>query len=157
MGKVVSLPPRPKQTDADRTLARSGPGCPYTRSPGPTLTPSKFIPLRSSEDGSLPIYTLAPERIRYLPEEEVGRRNREDERAARYRAMYDDLGLRVVAHPDGTLEASWRFGEAALHKGSDASKNKHATKHFHATNHPIVQSFQPGEDWRWCYIDEVLV
>ena len=29
----------------------------------------------------------------------------------------------------------------------DSSKNKHATKHFHATNHPIIQSFQPGEDW----------
>jgi uncharacterized UBP type Zn finger protein len=39
----------------------------------------------------------------------------------------------------------------------DSSKNKHATKHFHATNHPIVQSFQPGEDWIWCYVDEVLL
>jgi Zn ribbon nucleic-acid-binding protein len=39
----------------------------------------------------------------------------------------------------------------------DSSKNKHARKHFHATGHPIVQSFQPGEDWRWCYVDEVLV
>jgi len=29
----------------------------------------------------------------------------------------------------------------------DLSKNKHATKHFHATDHPLVQSFQPGEDW----------
>ena len=39
----------------------------------------------------------------------------------------------------------------------DASKNKHATKHFHSTGHPIVRSFQPGEDWCWCYVDEVLV
>jgi Zn ribbon nucleic-acid-binding protein len=38
----------------------------------------------------------------------------------------------------------------------DSSKNKHATKHFHATNHPIIQSFQPGEDWRWCYVDQVM-
>lgn len=37
----------------------------------------------------------------------------------------------------------------------DSSKNKHATKHFHATSHPIVQSFERGEDWIWCYIDEV--
>jgi len=35
----------------------------------------------------------------------------------------------------------------------DSSKNRHATKHFHATKHPIVQSFEPGEDWKWCYID----
>ena len=39
----------------------------------------------------------------------------------------------------------------------DSSKNKHATKHFKATNHPIVASFEPGEDWAWCYIDEVMV
>ena len=39
----------------------------------------------------------------------------------------------------------------------DSSKNKHATKHFHATNHPIVKSFEPGEEWRWCYIDQTFV
>jgi uncharacterized UBP type Zn finger protein len=38
----------------------------------------------------------------------------------------------------------------------DSSKNKHATKHFHKTKHPVVKSFQPGEDWRWCFVDEVL-
>ena len=32
-----------------------------------------------------------------------------------------------------------------------------ATKHFQATEHPIIGSFEPGEDWRWCYVDEVLV
>jgi uncharacterized UBP type Zn finger protein len=35
----------------------------------------------------------------------------------------------------------------------DNSKNKHATKHFHATQHPIMQSFERGEDWRWCFVD----
>ena len=39
----------------------------------------------------------------------------------------------------------------------DSSKNKHATKHFHATHHPIVQSIEPGEDWLWCYVDEVMM
>ena len=39
----------------------------------------------------------------------------------------------------------------------DSSKNKHATKHFHRTNHPVVQSFEPGESWRWCYVDEIGV
>ncbi len=39
----------------------------------------------------------------------------------------------------------------------DSSKNKHATKHFHATKHPIIRSFQPGEDWRWCYVDNDFV
>jgi uncharacterized UBP type Zn finger protein len=39
----------------------------------------------------------------------------------------------------------------------DSSKNKHATKHFHATEHPLVQSFEPGEDWIWCYVDEIVM
>ena len=38
----------------------------------------------------------------------------------------------------------------------DSSKNKHATAHFHATQHPLMKSFQPGEDWGWCFVDEVM-
>jgi uncharacterized UBP type Zn finger protein len=37
----------------------------------------------------------------------------------------------------------------------DSSKNKHATRHFHQTHHPIMRSAEPGEDWGWCYVDEV--
>jgi uncharacterized UBP type Zn finger protein len=36
----------------------------------------------------------------------------------------------------------------------DSSPNKHATQHFHRSGHPIVQSFQPGEEWLWCYVDQ---
>jgi uncharacterized UBP type Zn finger protein len=39
----------------------------------------------------------------------------------------------------------------------DSSKNKHATRHFHATEHPLVQSFQSGEDWIWCYVDQIVM
>jgi uncharacterized UBP type Zn finger protein len=39
----------------------------------------------------------------------------------------------------------------------DQSPNRHATRHFHATGHPVIRSFEPGEDWRWCYVDEALV
>jgi len=39
----------------------------------------------------------------------------------------------------------------------DSSKNKHATKHFYRAHHPIMQSIEPGEDWRWCYEDEMEV
>ena len=38
----------------------------------------------------------------------------------------------------------------------DSSKNRHATRHFHATQHPIIKSLEPGEDWGWCYVDEVM-
>ena len=37
----------------------------------------------------------------------------------------------------------------------DSSKNKHATKHFHETEHPIIRSIEPGEQWGWCYVDEI--
>ena len=39
----------------------------------------------------------------------------------------------------------------------DSSPNRHATKHFQATKHPIIRSFQPGQEWRWCYVDERMV
>jgi uncharacterized UBP type Zn finger protein len=38
----------------------------------------------------------------------------------------------------------------------DQSKNKHATAHFHSTQHPIIRSFEPGEDWYYCYLDDLM-
>jgi uncharacterized UBP type Zn finger protein len=39
----------------------------------------------------------------------------------------------------------------------DSAKNRHARAHFGETGHPIIQSFEPGEDWWWCYLDELYV
>jgi thioredoxin reductase (NADPH) len=39
----------------------------------------------------------------------------------------------------------------------DSSPNRHATRHFHETSHPVVKSFEPGEDWAWCFPDAELV
>ncbi len=39
----------------------------------------------------------------------------------------------------------------------DNSKNKHAAKHFAATGHAVMESVELFEDWRWCYIDKVIV
>ena len=36
----------------------------------------------------------------------------------------------------------------------DNSPGRHATRHHHATKHPVIKSFEPGEDWGWCYVDE---
>lgn len=36
----------------------------------------------------------------------------------------------------------------------NSSPGKHATKHFHDTQHPVIRSFEPGEAWRWCFIDQ---
>ena len=68
--------------------------------------------------------------------------------------------------PDGCGECK-RIGDSWVHhrlclpcgavRCRDSSKNKHATAHFHETGHPLVQSYQPGEDWIWCYIDELAM
>jgi uncharacterized UBP type Zn finger protein len=39
----------------------------------------------------------------------------------------------------------------------DNSPGRHATRHWHASSHPLVRSLQPGEDWVWCYPDELLL
>ena len=39
----------------------------------------------------------------------------------------------------------------------DSSKNKHATAHFHATGHPIMRTIEPGESWKWCYVDKMML
>ena len=35
--------------------------------------------------------------------------------------------------------------------------NRHATKHFHKTHHPLIRSLEPGENWAWCYVDQVTL
>ena len=37
----------------------------------------------------------------------------------------------------------------------DSSPNRHASRHAAEAGHPIARSAQPGEDWSWCYVDEV--
>jgi monovalent cation:H+ antiporter-2, CPA2 family len=38
----------------------------------------------------------------------------------------------------------------------DDSRNRHATRHFRETGHPLMKSFESGEEWGWCYVDEIL-
>ncbi len=39
----------------------------------------------------------------------------------------------------------------------DGSPRQHAQAHASSTPHVLMQSFEPGEDWIWCYADEVIV
>jgi uncharacterized UBP type Zn finger protein len=39
----------------------------------------------------------------------------------------------------------------------DSSPNRHASRHAGTVDHPIVRSLEPGEDWLWCYVDEVFL
>jgi uncharacterized UBP type Zn finger protein len=39
----------------------------------------------------------------------------------------------------------------------DSSPGRHASKHARADSHPIMRSLEPGEDWSWCFVDEVAM
>jgi uncharacterized UBP type Zn finger protein len=64
--------------------------------------------------------------------------------------------------PDCVAEgSSWVHLRECLQCGHvgccDSSPKRHATAHFEATSHPVMASIQPGEDWRWCYVDQAIV
>ncbi|HEX2739200.1 MAG TPA: hypothetical protein VHM69_02040 [Rubrobacter sp.] len=67
----------------------------------------------AAAEGRLPVFRPSPNMFRERTPEEMEelRRVRERERAERYRGVYTTLGLRIVAHEDGTLELTWRAGE----------------------------------------------
>jgi uncharacterized UBP type Zn finger protein len=37
----------------------------------------------------------------------------------------------------------------------DDSPNRHATAHARESDHPLIRSLEPGEEWSWCYIDDI--
>ena len=50
-----------------------------------------------------------------------------------------------------------RFCEICGHLGCcEESKNKHATKHYHTTGHSMIKSFEPDEDWGYCYVEDIF-
>ena len=68
--------------------------------------------------------------------------------------------------PDGCEEclrdsSSWVHLRLCLtcgHVGCcDSSPNRHARRHAGDETHPLVRSFETGEDWRWCFEDGAFV
>ena len=58
----------------------------------------------------------------------------------------------------GTQWMHLRMCQSCGHIGCcDNSPGRHATEHYRATGHPIIRSAEPGEDWSWCYVDEVAI
>ncbi len=39
----------------------------------------------------------------------------------------------------------------------DSSPHRHATAHHEKSGHPVMRSYEPGESWRWCYVDHRIV
>jgi hypothetical protein len=72
----------------------------------PIIREYETIGAERTPENPLGIYTLAPDRIRFLSEEEVAARGQAAEaaRGARFRELYAMLGLRAAVHADGTLD-----------------------------------------------------
>jgi uncharacterized UBP type Zn finger protein len=57
----------------------------------------------------------------------------------------------------GTTWVHLRMCQSCGHIGCcDNSPGRHATEHHGATSHPIIRSVEPGEEWSWCYEDELM-
>ena len=82
----------------------------------PPVREYETIGAERNEDNPLGIYTLTLERIRERTPEELEEKRRAAvvERSARYRSVYDDLRLSVIAHKNGTLDIRWVGGESVL-------------------------------------------
>ena len=80
-------------------------------------------------------------------------------------AHLNEIGDPPPGTPEGCAEclasgSGWVHLRRCLSCGHvgccDSSPNRHASAHFAGTGHPIVASFEPGEDWGWCYADELM-
>jgi hypothetical protein len=80
----------------------------------------------------------------------------------------EEIRTDLSAEPEPTCEDCERAGETSWvslrqcmtcgHVGCcDSSPGQHATGHHHDTSHPMVQTLQPGQDWVWCYVDEITM
>ncbi|MFJ5834262.1 UBP-type zinc finger domain-containing protein [Streptomyces sp. NPDC093089] len=59
---------------------------------------------------------------------------------------------------DGTHPVQLRLCLSCGHVGCcDSSAGRHATGHFSSTGHPVMRTFEPGEAWRWCFVDGSIV
>ncbi len=57
---------------------------------------------------------------------------------------------------DGTEWVHLRLCLTCGHVGCcDSSVGQHGMKHYQATAHPVMRSFEPGEAWRWCFVDKL--
>jgi uncharacterized UBP type Zn finger protein len=60
----------------------------------------------------------------------------------------------------GLGDSTWAHLRMCLSCGHvgccDSSPFAHATAHFRASGHPVMRSVEPGETWRWCYVDSRL-
>jgi uncharacterized UBP type Zn finger protein len=77
----------------------------------------------------------------------------------------DSIAYTELPEPIAGCEDCLRIGARWLHLRMctecghigccDSSPNRHATAHANETGHPVIRSAEPGEEWFWCYPDEL--
>jgi CPA2 family monovalent cation:H+ antiporter-2 len=81
-------------------------------------------------------------------------RHRADIRAIVPEAL--DICPECVARGDGWMHL--RVCLICGHVGCcDNSPNRHARRHFEHAGHAVIQSLEPGERWRYCYVDDAYL
>ena len=78
---------------------------------------------------------------------------------AQKRGLLAALDLQVTLYPAAhtpryTITASLPLDDDIVYASHRRTSMPRGTS---TTSHPIMQSFQPGEDWLWCYMDEVMM
>jgi uncharacterized UBP type Zn finger protein len=80
------------------------------------------------------------------------------------RPCYHFRHLETMAEPDSDVcESCVALGDTWVHLRSclvcgavgccDNSKNRHARRHWEEHTHPVIQSLEPGETWKFCFPD----
>lgn len=84
------------------------------------------------------------------------RRVRAPARTARVHHPARNRGCEECLHA-GTAWLHLRVCLTCGHVGCCDSSQGHASAHFEQSGHPVMRSLEPGEAWRWCFVDDTLV
>jgi CPA1 family monovalent cation:H+ antiporter len=114
---------------------------------------AEVLAMLDVEESMLDIATQSREELRAAVSESV-RRGEECADLEQYPAVETQAEPACAAClADGTRWVALRQCLACGTVGCcDSSPSQHATRHFHATSHPVMESAEPGEDWRWCFV-----
>jgi CPA1 family monovalent cation:H+ antiporter len=148
----------------------------YARMRMEMLAAERDVVVRARDDGTAPGDVLSAALAAIDVEESLLDRHEEVESAERDRALTPRPSAAHCAHlrmaPAGEPHAAsacedclvegttWVHLRTCLtcgHVGCcDSSPRRHARAHFGSGGHPVIVSAEPGEAWRWCWVDEEL-
>jgi monovalent cation/hydrogen antiporter len=148
----------------------------YTRLRMEMLAAERAVVVRARDDGTAPGEVLEAALAAIDVEESLLDQNEDVQSSERDRALVPRpreaacTHLRSApageSHPESACEDCLREGTTWVHLRTcmscghvaccDSSPRRHSRAHYAAVGHPVVVSAEPGEAWRWCWVDEEL-